>query len=145
MYVVGMFTPLEASFRRFAFVALTLAVSALAYAKPSGGPYGPVRLNYDLPDVEGTIYYVAPDGSSDSAGTSLNDPTTLKEAFGKAVDGDAVVLRGGTYRSGDLVFNQGLVVQPYADEMPIVKGTKVASDWEALQDGSVCPASILYS
>ncbi|MDQ8184068.1 right-handed parallel beta-helix repeat-containing protein [Pelagicoccus sp. SDUM812002] len=121
--------------RRLLLFIIALGLPVLAFAKPSGGPYGPVRLNYELPAVDGTIYYVAPEGSEEAEGTSLQRPTSIEAAFARAVDGDALVLRGGTYRSGNLVFNQGLVIQPYADEVPIVKGTAVAEDWESLRDG----------
>jgi parallel beta-helix repeat protein len=113
---------------------LTLFVNllfvAVLFAQPSGGPYGPIHQSYELPEVDGTIYYVAPDGNSAAAGTSLNTPTTLEGAIAKVVTGDAIILRGGVYRTGDLELNQSIVMQPYKDEKPIVKGTNIASDWE---------------
>ncbi|EDY84672.1 hypothetical protein VDG1235_4305 [Verrucomicrobiia bacterium DG1235] len=112
-----------------------LISSAVSFAQPSGGPYGPVQLNYELPDVEGVVYYVAPDGDLNASGKELDAPTSIEAAFAKAVTGDAIVLRGGEYRTGDLVFNQGLVIQPYRDEAPVLKGTAVAKEWEALRDG----------
>ncbi|MGB0065480.1 MAG: right-handed parallel beta-helix repeat-containing protein, partial [Terracidiphilus sp.] len=42
------------------------------------------------------------------------------------------VLRGGIYRTGGLVLNQGITIQPYGDEHPVLKGTEVATQWEAL-------------
>ncbi len=94
-----------------------------------------MRLDYELPQVDGTTFFVAPDGNAQEAGTTIEHPTSIEAAFQKAVTGDAIILRGGTYRTGDLVFNQGLVIQPYANEVPILKGTKIAPDWEALSDG----------
>ena len=44
-------------------------------------------------------------------------------------------MRGGTYRTGDLTLNQGITIQPYADEKPVLKGTLVATKWEALRNG----------
>ena len=35
---------------------------------------------------------------------------------------------------GSLKLNQGITLQPYADERPILKGTRVAAKWEALRD-----------
>jgi hypothetical protein len=81
------------------------------------------------------VYYVAPDGKKDAAGTSLAEPTTLEAAIERVVTGDTVILRGGTYRVGNLKFNQQITMQPYQEERPILKGTQVAAKWERLQDG----------
>jgi hypothetical protein len=59
----------------------------------------------------------------------------LEAAIERVVSGDAIVLRGGTYRTGDLRFNQSVTLQPYQNERPILKGTRVATDWERLRDG----------
>ena len=105
-----------------------------AAAYPSGGPYGPVQQRYELPQAK-RIYYVAPDGKEDAPGSSLEEPTTLESAIAKVVTGDAIVLRGGTYRTGGLRLNQGITMQPYGDERPIVKGTRVATEWKAQPNG----------
>jgi hypothetical protein len=105
------------------------------YAQPSGGPYGPVQKYYELPDVQGTIYFVSPDGSPNVAGKSPEAPTSIELAFIKAVTGDAIVLRGGIYRTGNLTFNQSIIMQPYQDEHPVLKGTKVADKWQKAGDG----------
>ena len=81
---------------------LCLAGALPAGAQPSGGPYGPVPQRYELPQAR-RIYYVAPDGKADSPGSSLGQPTTLESAIAQVVTGDAIVLRGGTYRTGGLV------------------------------------------
>ena len=80
------------------------------------------------------MYYVAPDGRADAPGTSLAEPTTLESAIARVVSGDAVILRGGVYRTGGLTLSQGITIQPYADEQPILKGTRVATEWEALRN-----------
>jgi hypothetical protein len=49
--------------------------------------------------------------------------------------GDAIVMRGGIYRTGGLKFNQQITIQPYADEQPVLKGTKVADKWERIRNG----------
>jgi len=112
----------------FAFAILLCAVGA--YAQPSGGPYGPIEQSYTLPKAE-TIYYVAPDGRADASGASLELPTTIEAAIARVKTGDAIILRGGVYRTGNLVLNQGITLQPYADEKPIFKGTKIARDWKS--------------
>ncbi len=108
-------------------------IVAPVMAQPSGGPYGPIPQIYEVPTA-GTVYYVAPDGAPDAQGTSLDRPTTLESAIARVVTGDAIVLRGGTYRTGNLQLNQGITIQPYRDEVPVLKGTKVATEWQALRD-----------
>jgi hypothetical protein len=118
----------------FTFLALLLLAAAPGQAQPSGGPYGPIPQTYELPKTAAHVYYVAPDGRVDAPGTTLAQPTTLEEAIARVVTGDAIVLRGGVYRSGGLTLNQGITIQPYADERPVLKGTQVATKWEALRD-----------
>jgi parallel beta-helix repeat protein len=100
-------------------------------AQPSGGPYGPIDQRYEIPKAA-HVYFVAPDGKPDAPGTSLEQPTTLEAAIERVVTGDAIILRGGVYRTGGLLLNQGVTIQPYADERPILKGTLVATQWQAL-------------
>jgi hypothetical protein len=113
---------------------LALAPAA-GLAQPSGGPYGPVAQTYEVPKAAAHVYYVAPDGKADAAGTAIDAPTTIEAAIDKVVTGDAIILRGGTYRTGGLTLNQGITVQPYKDEVPVLKGTRVATQWETLRDG----------
>ncbi|RPI05397.1 MAG: right-handed parallel beta-helix repeat-containing protein [Ignavibacteriae bacterium] len=103
-----------------------------ALGQPSGGPYGPMHQTYTLPHVAGKIYYVAVDGKAEQSGESLNTPTSLEAAMERVRTGDAIVLRGGTYRTGNLLLNQGITIQPYADEQPVLKGTFIAADWKNL-------------
>ncbi|MGK9367927.1 right-handed parallel beta-helix repeat-containing protein [Melioribacter sp. Ez-97] len=114
---------------------IIIAFNIPQIAQPSGGPYGPMTLKYNLPKVNGTIYYVAPGGDAETEGTSLDKPTTIEAAFKKARTGDAIILRGGVYRTGNLIFNQGITIQPYMDEQPVLKGTYVADKWEDLGNG----------
>jgi hypothetical protein len=106
-----------------------------AAAQPSGGPYGPIRQTYSLPKEAGKVLYVAPDGQADQSGETLSKPTTLQAAIERVRTGDAIIMRGGTYRTGNLLLNQGITIQPYADEQPVVKGTSVATTWENLGNG----------
>lgn len=114
-------------------IGLLLAGLSLS-AQPSGGPYGPIQQRYEVPKAK-TVYYVAPDGQAARPGTALDQPTTLDAAIERVVTGDAIVLRGGTYRTGGLKLNQGITLQPYADERPIIKGTQVATEWKAQPNG----------
>ena len=113
------------------FVTMVLTAAPLA-AQPSGGPYGPIQQTYDVPAAP-HVYYVAPGGRSDAPGT-LAQPTTLESAIAQVVTGDAVVLRGGVYRTGGLLLNQGITLQPYRDERPVLKGTQLATTWQPLRN-----------
>lgn len=104
-------------------------------AQPSGGPYGPVAMKYAVPEEAKNVYYVAPDGSAETSGESIDTPTTIEAAFSRVRTGDAVILRGGTYRTGSLILNQGISMQPYLDETVVLKGTEIATDWEHLDNG----------
>jgi hypothetical protein len=119
-------------FRHCLSLCLLLA-AAPGHAQPSGGPYGPIDQRYEIPKAA-HVYYVAPDGKADSPGTALEQPTTLEAAIERVVTGDAIVMRGGVYRTGGLTLNQGITLQPYADERPILKGTQVATAWEAMRN-----------
>ncbi|PTY07152.1 hypothetical protein DB347_07520 [Opitutaceae bacterium EW11] len=122
-------------FRVLAGVALGgLFAAPPAAAQPSGGPYGPVQQRYELPKAK-RIFYVSPSGNAASPGNTLEQPTTIESAIAQVTTGDAIVLRGGTYRVGGLKLNQGVTIQPYADERPIFKGTEVATEWVAQPNG----------
>ncbi len=124
-------------FRRVFAAALALAAGAVSLqAQPSGGPYGPIPQTYEVPKSARTVYYVAPDGKADAPGTRVEQPTTLEVAIAKVVTGDAIILRGGTYRTGGLRLNQGITLQPYGDEQPVLKGTQLATNWVA-QPGKI--------
>ena len=109
------------------------ALPVFTQAQPSGGPYGPLAQNYGLPKAKNR-YFVSPNGDAQATGASLETPTTLAAAIARVVSGDAIVLRGGVYRTGNLVLNQGITLQAYADEKPILKGTHVAQGWEKHAD-----------
>lgn len=104
-------------------------------SQPSGGPYGPVRQSYALPQVKGDVIFVSPEGDNKANGLTLDSPTTIEAAITRVKTGDAIILRGGIYRTGNLVFNQGITMQPYLEEQPVLKGTYVADKWRNLGNG----------
>jgi parallel beta-helix repeat protein len=128
-------TIISGSYTRNGIFAFCLILSLALSAQPSGGPYGPVRQTWKIPETTGNIYYVAPDGKTEAKGETPVDPTTLEEAIARVVTGDVIIMRGGTYRTGDLVLNQGITIQPYLDELPVLKGTYVAAKWQNLGNG----------
>lgn len=116
----------------FLLAALIFGVNP-SKAQPSGGPYGPLSQNYEIPKNANKVYYVSTEGLSKNSGASVDAPTTIEAAISKAVTNDVIVLRGGTYRTGNLQLNQGITLQPYQKEQVVLKGTKVAADWKKLR------------
>ena len=110
-------------------------IAAGLFAAPSGGPYGPRYLNYEIPTDATQLVFVSVDGDPESEGVSVDTPTTIEQAIKQAKTGTVIVLKAGTYRTGDLVFNQGITLQPYKDDEVILKGTLIAENWESHRDG----------
>ncbi len=106
--------------------------SVPSYIAEQFGPFGPLVKSYPVPD-EGAIF-VAPDGDASLKGESIRKPTTIEHAVEIAETGDVLVLRGGVYRTGNLSFDTEITIQPYKDERPVLKGTKVAANWEKRGD-----------
>lgn len=116
------------------FVAIVAAfLTAFLNAAPSGGPYGPIQQAFPLPEAK-TLFYVAPDAPDNADGSSLESPTSIESAIARASTGDAIILRGGTYRTGGLRLSQGITIQPYQAERPVFKGTRIASNWTKIAD-----------
>jgi parallel beta-helix repeat protein len=111
---------------------MMLSMSNVFYtdAQPSGGPYGTIVQKYELPKTAGSIYYVSPSGKADSRGDKITNPTTIEQAIKLVKTGDAIILRGGIYRTVDLDVNQAVAIQPFEDEQPVFKGTYEATDWK---------------
>lgn len=122
-------------YRKISIFIFYLLFSLTVIAQPSGGPYGPVRQTSPLPKTGGKIYYIAPDGKKEAKEETLTDPATIEEAIAKVKTGDVIIMRGGTYRTGNLLLNQGITIQPYLDEQPVLKGTYIAGEWKNLGNG----------
>lgn len=131
--LISIYTRRKASYLFVAF--LYFIQFSFINGQPSGGPYGPVPRFYELPQVDGQIYYIAPDGNKEEPGINPDQPTTIEAVIRKAETGDAIILRGGIYRTGNLVFNQGITLQAYANEHPVLKGTYIATEWEKQENG----------
>ena len=101
---------------RFIRFLVFFFVVGVVYAQPSGGPYGPIDQRYGIPKA-GKVYR-APDGKSDAAGAELAHPTTIEAAMERVVTGDAIVLRGGIYRTGGLVLNRASRYSPTKRSIP---------------------------
>jgi hypothetical protein len=94
------FQPSAQRLFQYLFLLSFLFSSAVGYARPSGGPYGPIDQRYEIPKAQ-HVYYVSPDAKADSPGTTLEQPTTLEAAIERVVTGDAIIMRGGIYRTGE--------------------------------------------
>src|ERR1035438_5151800 len=81
------------------FLCFLLFAGAPGYAQPSGGPYGPIDQRDETPKTA-PVYYGTPDAKADSPGTTLEQPAALEIAIERVVTGDAIVMRGGVYRTG---------------------------------------------
>ncbi|HDQ44779.1 MAG TPA: right-handed parallel beta-helix repeat-containing protein [bacterium] len=120
---------------RILFFMLIVSVSCIRPTNPPASvEYGPIPQTYALPDVTGAIYFVSPDGDPASDGLAPDRPTRIEEAFAGVRTGDAIIMRGGMYRTGNLTFNQGIVIQPYLDEEPILNGTLIADTWTQVEE-----------
>lgn len=82
-----------------------------------------------LPSVLCATYYVAPTGSDSAAGTLAAPYKSIQVAVDKAVAGDSILLRGGTYspskniqvkKSGTA--SSRIVLAAYQSEVPVVDG-----------------------
>jgi len=110
------------------FIFLGAAIPACSKSKSDPSPEA-VALH---------VYYVAPNGSDGNAGT-INAPfKTITAALNKAVAGDTVLARGGTYnerinfpRSG--TSEKIITLKAYAGEKPVIDGsTVIVTGWMAL-------------
>ncbi len=114
---------------------LCLLLAYVVASQPSGGPYGPLPKMYEIPKTKGQVYYVSPDGKSENSGRTLSHPTSIEAAISQVKTDDVIILRGGIYRTGNLILNQGVTIQPYKNEHPVFKGTLLATEWQNLQNG----------
>src|SRR5512133_967692 len=83
---------LNGFFGMAALAVLIVASCATASAQPSGGPYGPVRQSWPVPEKAGRIFYVSPDGDINAPGENISAPTTIEAAITGAVTGDVIIM-----------------------------------------------------
>lgn len=84
----------------------------------------------------GTTYYVSTSGDDANTGNSLSAPLrNINTAMKKAVAGDTVLVRGGTYREQVEIVSGGgssgnyVTLANYGGETPILKGSDVVTGW----------------
>lgn len=88
-------------------------------------------------------YYVSTSGKDTNSGTSLSYPLrTIQRAVSKAVAGDTINIRGGTYREEVSIYRGGgsagkyLTIQAYGSEKPVLKGSVLVTGW-TLHSGKI--------
>jgi hypothetical protein len=99
---------------------------ALAGCRATATPLAPVE---ELPEVSGSTYYLAPDGSDDGSGSIDHPWATMFHASEQLEPGDALVARGGRYSgqggpgwtaSGDEA--RPILFAAYPGETPVFDG-----------------------
>jgi hypothetical protein len=100
----------------------------------SAGAQLPV--SYSLASLTGTVLYVAPGGSDSAAGSAGAPLATVAAAVAKVGSGQSatVVVRGGTYRQGNISIPSGRKVRivAYPGEVPVFTGAQaMPSGWVA--------------
>ena len=94
-----------------------------------------------IPEPERT-YYVSPEGSGDAC--TIASPCPLISGIAQAQAGEAVVLRGGVYQTGDMrlprsgTSSQPIQIRGYPGETPILDGSDSDSNafsWSPYQNG----------
>ena len=94
-----------------------------------------------IPEPEMT-YYVSPEGSGDAC--TIASPCPLTSGIAQAQAGEAVVLRGGVYQTGDMSLprsgaaGQPIQIRGYPGETPILDGSDPdanAFSWSPYQKG----------
>ena len=93
-------------------------------------------------------YYVAPTGSNSNAGTITNPFLTITYAYTKAVAGDIIYLRAGTYReavalvSKSGTYNKPITLTAYNGENAILSGLDIKSlTWTPSSNPNIWVAS----
>lgn len=88
-------------------------------------------------------YYVSTTGKDTNSGTSLSYPfRTIQKAVDKAVAGDTINVRGGTYREAVSIYRGGgsagkfVTLQGYGSEKPVLKGSELVTGW-TLHSGKI--------
>ena len=134
-------------FRTF-IVSLLAAAALLCAFAAAAGTSAPFELHAATVQDEGTVLYVAPDGSDTNAG-SLDKPFATLDAARQAArkysaDGNVTVkLRGGTYRITEPVRftpedsgknGHTVTYEAYEDEVPVLSGAVQVTGWTKYND-----------
>lgn len=106
------------------------AVSRQAPAWTSAGAKLPI--SYDASLLSGTVRYVATNGNDTSHAGNIRTPyATLAKAYDSSNAHDTILVRGGTYRQGNIIIKPSKPVRiiAYPGEIPVFNGATKVSDW----------------
>ncbi len=81
-----------------------------------------------------TTIYVAPWGTDGAPGTRAQPVQTVRHAVWRARSGDAVILRGGTYRENVQIFGKAVAISSAVGERAVFDGTTPLTDWQRSDD-----------
>jgi hypothetical protein len=100
-----------------------------ASADPSADAGANLPISYSLSSLTGTVLYVSPGGSDTAAGTVSAPFATLAKGISAAPSGGTVVVRGGTYRQGNLTIpaTKSVRIVAYPGETPVFDGSQAVS------------------
>lgn len=104
-------------------------------ASPSANAGASLPITYNLSSLPGTHRYVATNGSDTAGSGSAAAPyATLARAYSAAAANDSIVIRGGTYRQGNITIssNKPVSITAYPGETPVFNGAQsFAAGWVA--------------
>ncbi len=120
-------------------IVLCVLMSFVAQSQPNGN-YGPKNIAYPIPSG---AYYVSANGKGNIPCSAAN-PCSLNKALSSAPSGTTLVLRGGTYRVYNTKIPRRLTLQPHPGEKVMLKGSKIANNWQADGNTWVTSWNILF-
>jgi hypothetical protein len=97
---------------------------------PGTGAGAQLPITYDVGVLSGTVRYVATNGNDTTGNGTIGAPyATLSKTVSVASSGDSIVIRGGTYRQGNVFIpsNKTLRITAYPGEIPIFNGAQTAT------------------
>jgi hypothetical protein len=115
--------------------AILLLAALPACAQPSGGSNGPMHRTYEQLAGAKHVFYVAPDGKADAAGTEQAPLASLADAAAKARAGDVIKMAPGTYRHSQTIRleasgseQQPIRVEGQGPQRPVLDFSKQTED-----------------
>jgi hypothetical protein len=109
----------------------TVLFGGAACTPPQQTTYGAsLPITYSLASLTGTQRFVATNGSDTTGTGAVGAPyATVTRAYSAASSGDSIVVRGGTYRQGNIAISSSKPVKiiAYPGEIPVFNGAQAVS------------------
>lgn len=106
----------------------TTTTTAAAPVTPPGGSRGAATIGSTLYPVPAGSLFVSPSGSDAEAGSQGAPLRTLAAAVARAVAGQMIVLRAGSYHES-VVVNKDVTIQSYPGEAAWLDGSSMVTGW----------------